>query len=97
MVWENEKEKDSAYLVWRERESQLISILTTKNVDISVNVNDFHLTEKFYLDIFLLILIEKANQALKKILFLNLFGVFLVYSHIGVLEWKLVKNCIFEP
>jgi hypothetical protein len=64
----------------------LISILTTKNVDISVNVNDFHLTEKFYLDIFLLILIEKANQALKKILFLNLFGVFLVYSHIGVLE-----------
>jgi hypothetical protein len=59
----------------------LISILTTKNVDISVNVNNFHLTEKFYLDIFLLILIEKANQALKKILFLNLFGVFLVYSH----------------
>jgi hypothetical protein len=64
----------------------LISILTTKNVDISVNVNNFHLTEKFYLDIFLLILIEKANQALKKILFLNLFGVFLVYSHIGALE-----------
>jgi hypothetical protein len=30
-------------------------------------------------------------------LFLNLFGVFLVYSHIGALEWKLVKNWIFEP
>jgi hypothetical protein len=34
-------------------------------------------------------------------LFLNLFGVFLVYSHnkalLGVLVWKLVKNCIFEP